>query len=119
MSFLSGCGVWLLVTARIHQLSPDIRRPGRVGDLIIPILDPEGTDREEFLRWTLKGSVAGESTAEQLQQLSQMTRSYSTAGFSALRSELKAKASQSKGPPPLDQVLAVVNDLLPPAIEET
>jgi len=116
---LRGRVVWLLVTARIHQLSPDIRRPGRVGDLIIPILDPEGTDREEFLRWTLKGSVAGELTAEQFQQLSQMTRSYSTAGFAALRSELKAKASQSKGPLPLDQVLAVVNDLLPPAIEET
>jgi SpoVK/Ycf46/Vps4 family AAA+-type ATPase len=118
-SELRGRVAWLLVTARIHQLSPDIRRPGRVGDLIIPILDPEGTDREEFLRWTLKGSVAGELTAGQFQQLSQMTRSYSTAGFAALRSELKAKASQSKGPLPLDQVLAVVNDLLPPAIEET
>ena len=43
-------------TARIHRLSPDIRRPGRVGDLIIPILDPTGKDREDFLRWTLKGS---------------------------------------------------------------
>jgi SpoVK/Ycf46/Vps4 family AAA+-type ATPase len=118
-SELRGRVAWLLVTARIHQLSPDIRRPGRVGDLIIPILDPEGTDREEFLRWTLKGSVAGELTAEQFQQLSQTTRNYSTAGFAALRSELKAKAAQIKGPLPLEQVLAVVNDLLPPAIEDT
>ena len=37
---LRGRVVWLLMTARIHMLSPDIRRPGRVGDLIIPILDP-------------------------------------------------------------------------------
>ncbi len=118
-SELRGRVAWLLVTARIHQLSPDIRRPGRVGDLIIPILDPEGTDREEFLRWTLKGSVAGELTAEQFQELSQMTRNYSTAGFAALRSELKAKAAQSKGPLPLEQVSAIVHDLLPPAIEET
>ena len=44
---------------------------------------------------------------------------FRSAGFAALRSELKAKASQSKGPLPLEQVLAVVNDLLPPAIEET
>jgi len=118
-SELRGRVAWLLVTARIHQLSPDIRRPGRVGDLIIPILDPEGADREEFLRWTLKGSVAGELTAEQFHELSKATGNYSTAGFAALRSELKAKARQNKGSLPLDQVLAVVNDLLPPAIEET
>jgi hypothetical protein len=37
---LLGKVLWLLMTARIHLLSPDIRRPGRVGDLIIPILDP-------------------------------------------------------------------------------
>jgi hypothetical protein len=118
-SELRGRVAWLLVTARIHQLSPDIRRPGRVGDLIIPILDPEGPDREEFLRWTLKGSMAGELTAAQFQEHSQATRNYSTAGFAALRSELKAKAAQLKKPLPLDQVVAVVNDLLPPAIEDT
>ena len=39
---LRGRVIWLLMTARIHLLSPDIRRPGRVGDLIIPVLDPEG-----------------------------------------------------------------------------
>ena len=37
---LRGRVIWLLMTARIHLLSPDIRRPGRVGDLIIPVLDP-------------------------------------------------------------------------------
>ncbi len=34
----------------------DIRRPGRVGDLIIPVLDPIGEDRLEFIRWMLKPS---------------------------------------------------------------
>lgn len=118
-SALRGRVAWLLITARIHQLSPDIRRPGRVGDLIIPILDPEGADREEFLRWTLKGSLAGELTPDQLQQLLKSTQKFSTAGFAALRSELKAKAKQNKSPLGFEQVLAVVSDLLPPAIEET
>ncbi len=54
---LRGRVVWLLMTARIHLLSPDIRRPGRVGDLIIPVLDPEGEDRMEFLRWVLKAAL--------------------------------------------------------------
>jgi SpoVK/Ycf46/Vps4 family AAA+-type ATPase len=116
---LRGRVSWLLITARIHQLSPDIRRPGRVGDLIIPILDPEGADREEFLRWTLKGSIAGDITPAHLQQLLKATQSFSTAGFAALRSELKAKASQTKMPLTFEQVLAVVTDVLPPAIEET
>ncbi len=51
---LRGKVIWLLMTARIHLLSPDIRRPGRVGDLIIPILDPEGQDRMDFIKWLLK-----------------------------------------------------------------
>jgi SpoVK/Ycf46/Vps4 family AAA+-type ATPase len=38
---LRGRVIWLLMTARIQLLSPDIRRPGRVGDLIIPVLDPD------------------------------------------------------------------------------
>lgn len=118
-SALRGRVSWLLITARIHQLSPDIRRPGRVGDLIIPILDPEGKDREEFLRWTLKGATTGDLTDAQLKQLVEATAKFSTAGFAALRSELRAKASRNKGPMDLDQVLAVVSDLLPPAIEET
>lgn len=118
-SALRGRVAWLLVTARIHQLSPDIRRPGRVGDLIIPILDPEGKDREEFLRWTVKGSISGELTSEQLKGLVEATKRFSTAGFAALRSELKAKANQNKGVLTLEQVRAVITDLLPPAIEET
>ena len=54
-----------------------------------------------------------------MKQLAEATRKYSTAGFAALRSELKAKSRQNKGPLPLERVMAVVTDLLPPAIEET
>ena len=48
---LKGRVFWLLMTARIHLLSPDLRRPGRAGDLIIPVLDPEGVRwLRDFLR---------------------------------------------------------------------
>ncbi|MEZ6081190.1 MAG: ATP-binding protein [Pirellulaceae bacterium] len=66
---LRGKVIWLLMTARIHLLSPDIRRPGRVGDLIIPVLDPVGQDRRDFIQWMLK--PAGEAGANLLQWLDQ------------------------------------------------
>lgn len=116
---LRGRVIWLLVTARIHQLSPDLRRPGRVGDLIIPTLDPEGADREEFLNWTVKPVLPAALTAEQLKKLDEITRGYSAASFAALRSELKAKARVGGGPLDFEKVLAVVADQVPPAIEET
>jgi SpoVK/Ycf46/Vps4 family AAA+-type ATPase len=114
---LRGRVIWLLVTARIHLLSPDLRRPGRVGDLIIPTLDPEGNDRMEFLHWTVKPVLPQDLTAEQLAQLDQATKGYSAAAFASLRAELKAKAASGQ----LDfaQVLALVCDSLLPAIEDT
>jgi SpoVK/Ycf46/Vps4 family AAA+-type ATPase len=116
---LRGRVAWLLVTARIHLLSPDLRRPGRVGDLIIPTLDPEGADREAFLRWTVKGALKEELSAEQLAKLVEATKSLSTAGFAALRSELKARAARIGGSLTFQQALEVISDQLPPAIEET
>ena len=58
---LRGKVTWLLMTARIERLSPDIRRPGRVGDLIVPVLDPEGDDRAAFVRWMVSAVVPAES----------------------------------------------------------
>lgn len=116
---LRGRVIWLLVTARIHLLSPDIRRPGRVGDLIIPVLDPAGPDRVEFLRWAVKPVLAQPLADEQLQRLDQATGGYSAASFAALRSELKARAQRSSGRLDLDAILAVVANQLPPAIEDT
>lgn len=116
---MRGRVIWLLVTARIHLLSPDLRRPGRVGDLIIPTLDPEGADRADFLRWATQAVLAQPLTPEQTERLDQATRNYSAAAFAALRSELKAKARQAGGPLTFEGVLAVVGDQLSPAIQET
>jgi len=118
---LRGKVIWLLVTARIHLLSPDIRRPGRVGDLIIPVLDPEGKDREAFLDWVASPVVSGKLTGEDREQFAAVTEGWSAAGFAALRSELKAKAKLhgTNGKLTMDEVIAVIDDLLPPAIGET
>ena len=118
---LRGKVVWLLVTARIHLLSPDIRRPGRVGDLIIPVLDPEGKDREAFLDWVASPVISGKLTGEDRERFAIATDGWSAAGFAALRSELKAKAKLqgTKGKLTMDEVIAVIEDLLPPAIGDT
>jgi hypothetical protein len=112
---LRGRVIWLLMTARIHLLSPDIRRPGRVGDLIIPVLDPEGEDRIEFLEWVLQAVSPEVAGAEGVKRLNELTKGYSAAGFASLRSHLKAKAAA--GPLTLDHVEEIVRDHIPPAIE--
>lgn len=116
---MRGRVIWLLVTARIHLLSPDLRRPGRVGDLIIPTLDPEGADRVEFLQWVVKPVLPAGLAPDQLKQLEEATRGYSAASFAALRSELKAKLKREGGQLAFDKILAVVADHIPPAIEDT
>ncbi len=114
---LRGRVFWLLVTARVHLLSPDLRRPGRVGDLIIPTLDPEGGDREEFLEWMLKPVLAAPLKPNQRQQLDKATLGYSAASFASLRSELKVKAAG--GTLPFERIHEIMADTIPPAIEET
>ncbi|MBN1902904.1 AAA family ATPase [Candidatus Sumerlaeota bacterium] len=146
---LRGRIVWLLMTARIHLLSPDLRRPGRVGDLIIPVLDPQGDDRTEFIRWmispvleeqykmpvveqnptavrkTKKSKASPASPHDDASQKYQtfmdklqiLTASYSAASFASMRSELLARA---KGKTlSLEEILAIIHDHIPPAIEET
>ena len=116
---LRGQVIWLLMTARIHLLSPDIRRPGRVGDLIIPILDPRGQDRRDFIRWILTAtSLADEAdTREQLIDVLDndvLASEYSAAAFASLRSQLKAESPESE-----EALIALIRDHLPPAIEQT
>jgi hypothetical protein len=110
---LRGRVIWLLMTARIHLLSPDIRRPGRVGDLILPVLDPEGDDRQDFVRWVAEGVLESPSQAD-LAKIDELTAGYSAAAFASLRSQLKAVGART-----IDQVVAVVNDLILPAIGPT
>jgi hypothetical protein len=110
---LRGKVIWLLMTARIHLLSPDIRRPGRVGDLILPVLDPEGDDRQDFLRWVAQ-AVLPQPTDADLQKLDEHTVGYSAAAFASLRSQLKAADITT-----VDEAILIVKDLLPPAIGPT
>lgn len=110
---LRGRVFWLLMTARIHALSADIRRPGRVGDLILPVLDPEGDDRRAFLRWVLR-KVFTEVSDEAVDRLDAETEGWSAAAFAALRSQLSAQAA--RGEMTLDDVVDLVHDLLSPAI---
>jgi hypothetical protein len=111
--------VWLLMTARIHRLSPDLRRPGRVGDLIIPVLDPEGEDRRDFLRWTLEPALAKAPTDDEIANLDASTTGWSAAAFAALRSNLKAHVALRGSRLGLADALAVVHDTLPAAIDDT
>ena len=110
---LKGQVIWLLMTAIIHLLSPDIRRPGRVGDLIIPVLDPEGEDRKEFLGW-VAGSVIDNPTDEDVDKLDELTPGYSAAAFASLRSQLKAAECKN-----IEEVIKVVEDQILPAIGQT
>ena len=84
---LRGRVFWLLITARIHQLSPDLRRPGRVGDLIIPVLDPENEDRQAFLKWVIPAMLGRKLKPDELEHLLREIGDLSAAAMASLRSE--------------------------------
>ena len=107
---LRGRIMWLLMTARIHLLSPDIRRPDRVGDLIIPVLDPQGDDRGQFIKWVL-GAVLDEPSDANIARMDELSKGYSAAAFASLRSQLKAAEVNT-----IDAVVEIVRDHIPPAI---
>ncbi len=85
-----------------------------MGDLIIPVLDPLGQDRLDFIKWMLK--PAGEAVANLVTWLDQegLPPDFSAAGFAALRSQIKAI------PPKNEQELKdSVGDFIQPAIGQT
>ena len=114
---LRGRVLWLLMTARIHLLSPDIRRPGRVGDLIIPVLDPVGKDRLAFIRWVLDAAPLDEAAEQEREQMVEeldkrvLSPTYSAAAFASLRSLLLAIEPKTKA-----EVQELIHDQIPPAI---
>ncbi|RDJ35036.1 MAG: AAA family ATPase [Crenarchaeota archaeon] len=121
---LKGKVYWLLMTARIHKLSPDIRRPGRVGDLIIPVLDPEGRDRKEFLKWALEdiscGGFPGETTIYETDNfinklLTHLPENYSAASFASLKNNLAYKEKFKA----MDDLVNEIKDFIQPAIKQT
>lgn len=117
---LKGRVIWLLMTARIHLLSPDIRRPGRAGDLIIPVLDPIGADRDSFIRWTLQpfAEVLGDKMQQAIVALGQaLDESYSAAAFATLRSHLKS--SLTPGGDVVQQLVGLVREIVPADIGKT
>jgi len=118
---LRGKTTWLLITARIHLLSPDIRRPGRAGSLIIPILDPVGEDREAFIRWVLTRVLdSTETLDEAVKELSPLLEGYYAAAFAELRSDLQAKAAINKTESlSLEEIRETVQDYIPPSVEAT
>lgn len=109
---LKGRVIWFLMTARIHKLSPDIRRPGRM-DLIIPILDPDGEDKNDFIKWAFHG-IEVETGGTYDERVLQITQGYSSATFAALRSRIKSKACTT-----IEDALGIAKDILQPDIEET
>ncbi len=113
---LKGRVIWLLMTARVHLLSPDLRRPGRVGDLIIPVLDPQEEDRMAFVCWTVRAGLGREPKSEELQALNGRMAGYSAAAFSSLRSELKAARELSGAELTLERIESIIADRLSPDI---
>ena len=118
---LRGNITWLLMTARIYNLSPDLRREGRVGDIVVPVLDPSGDDREAFLRWTIAKVFPGSLPDDSVERLLKVTADYSAASFASLRSDLEAatllkKNSETPGKLTLDEIIAVAEDRILPNI---
>ena len=113
---LRGNITWLLMTARIYHLSPDLRREGRVGDMVIPVLDPKGEDREAFLHWTLAKVLPDPLPEAAVEQLLKLTEDYSAASFASLRSDLEAASLIKKDKLTLDEIIAVVADRILPNI---
>ena len=114
---LRGKVKWLLLTARIDRLSHDMLRPGRPGSLIIPMLDPEDKDREDFIRWAVEPVLKSKLTKAQVKELATHTQGYFAAMFAELRSELKAEARGKKMS--LEQVQKIIEDIIIPAVSET
>lgn len=112
---LRGNITWLLMTARIYNLSPDLRREGRVGDIVIPVLDPMGEDREEFLRWTLNNVLTNDITDESFDRFQELTEGYSAASFGSLRADLEA-AKARKGELNEEEIVEVISDRILPNI---
>ena len=118
---LRGNITWLLMTARIYNLSPDLRREGRVGDIVVPVLDPSGEDREDFLRWTVAKASSTPFSEEETERLLKLTEDYSAASFASLRSDLEAASllktrSETTGELTVDEIIAVAEDRILPNI---
>jgi hypothetical protein len=82
--------------------------------LIIPVLDPEGEDRLDFIRWMLKPTgMVNDSLVHWLDKEG-LVSDFSSAGYAALRSQFKAIPPKSE-----EELKQIVHDFLSPAIQQT
>lgn len=109
---LRGRIMWLMLTARIHLLSPDLRGEGRGGDCIVVVQDPEpgSPDHHAFVQFMLKGRVADEIPPEQLERIHDLTRGYYAGAFQTVRSELKAQRKLRGRDLTVDEVVEIIGN---------
>lgn len=110
---LKGKVIWLLMTARINLLSPDIRRPGRAGDLIIPVLDPDGDDHKAFAKWVI--SKVCDESEETIARIATLTTGYSAASYASLKANLKSRGKKLD----VEEITAIIADQIPANIGPT
>jgi SpoVK/Ycf46/Vps4 family AAA+-type ATPase len=106
--------VWILMTARPDRLAPDLKRSGRCG-LHLPVFDPEGDDRREFVERML-ADVEPESAGfspDDRRRLLDMTEAYSPADFRELTAELRTEALVRDADLAMDDVTRVIDDFVP------
>ncbi len=110
--------VWLLLTARPDNLAPDLKRSGRAG-LHLPVFDPEGKDREAYLKFILKraGVKTSAFTEDELRDLMEATSDLSPAAFNELLSELRAE-KYLEGDLDVQDILQVIGNQMPGQIAE-
>lgn len=109
---LRGRAIWLLMTARPHLLSPDMRRPGRAGELIIPILDPADhceADLDDFIKWSVGNIKIPKELA-----LQTITNWFSAADFQALKTRIAAEGCSD-----YEGVVGLIHDTIPADIGKT
>jgi len=106
--------VWILMTARPDNLAADLKRSGRCG-LHLPVFDPEGQDRRDFVDVALAGCGLtlvdfGERDGERFMT---MTADYSPADFREFAAELKTERLLSRSQLSPRQVLDLASDYTP------
>ena len=106
--------IWLIITARPDKLEPDIKRAGRAGEHI-PVFDPEGEEREEFINFVLKkvGMSLDEFSEAERTKFLEETGNFSPADFTQLLINLERKRYVSKRDLTGEEALFVAKDFIP------
>lgn len=109
--------VWILMTARPDNLAPDMKRSGRCG-LHLPVFDPEGQDRIDFVNHVLTSSRLSldDATDEQREDFLRQTAEFSPADFNELQVELRGETALAKRALTMQDVVRVATDCNPGTI---